>query len=185
MTRLGLLLSRDERSDEDKKESLDLYRRAAERGDSSGMVFMGFAYREGRGVPVDKQKAVEWFIKAHEAGERNAADLAGRLLSYHAENHLEAVKWLRIAAENGNDLSYSSLAGIHEDRRSPAHDPEEAFRCWLQVAERPRGDLRFLAMWRLACCCRDGIGTPRSRDEAKRWLLLPLLIGFSKSLNPP
>jgi TPR repeat protein len=114
MTGLGTLLAREERSDEEKRESIDWYRRAAELGDSSGMVFMGFAYREGRGVSVDEKKAVEWFTKAHEAGARNAAELAGRLLSYRAENHLEAVKWLRIAAESGNELSYASLAEIYK-----------------------------------------------------------------------
>lgn len=178
MTRLGTLLAREERSDEEKQESLDWYRRAAELWDSSGMVFMGFAYREGRGVSVDEKKAVEWFIKAHEAGARNAAELAGRLLSYRAENHLEAVKWLRIAAESGNELSYASLAEIYEDRRSPAHDPKEAFYCWLQYVERRQPTLdgpiglarRFHAMRTLACCCRDGIGTDRNREEAKRWL---------------
>lgn len=81
-----------------------------------------------------------------------------------------AEQWLLIAVENGNDLSYSSLADIHADRRSPAHDSEEAFHCWLQVAERPRGDLRLDAMYWLARSCRDGIGTSQSRDEAKRWL---------------
>ena len=40
-------------------------------------------------------------IKAHEAGARNAADLAGRLLSYHAENHLEAVKFRSDKLESG------------------------------------------------------------------------------------
>jgi TPR repeat protein len=165
-----MLLFRDERSDEDNLESLDWYRRAAELGDSSGMVSMGLAYSEGRGVPVDQQKAIEWYIKAHDAGARNAAGLAGRILSYHSENHPEAVKWLRIAVENGDTVSYSILADIHNDQRSPAHDPEEAFRCWLQVAERPRGDLRFDAMYWLARSCRDGIGTVRNHDEAKRWL---------------
>lgn len=109
-------------------------------------------------------------IKAHGAGAKNAAELVGRLLSYHAESHLEAVKWLRIAIENGYNSAYSSLADIHENRQSPAYDPAEAFRCWLQVAERPSGDLRITAMFMLAYCCRDGNGTPRSRDEAKRWL---------------
>jgi TPR repeat protein len=170
MTRLGTLLDREERSDEDKQESLDWYHRAAELGDASGMISMGFAYREGRGVSVDQKRAVEWFIRAHEAGARNGAELAGRLLSYRAENHLEAVKWLRIAVDHGIDSAFYNLALIYEDRQSPAHDPEEAFRCWQEVAERPRGDLRFMAMFSLAYCCRDGIGTERNRDEAKRWL---------------
>lgn len=170
MTKLGMLLSHSERTEEQVRESVDWYRRAAELGDSSGMTFLGFAYREGRGVPVDEPKAIEWFIKAYHTGSKHASELAGRLLSYRAENHLEAVKWLRIAVENGYDSAYPNLADILEDRQSPAYDPDEAFRCWLKVAERPRGDLRFSAMFRLAYSCRDGIGTSRSRDEAKRWL---------------
>lgn len=170
MTRLGTLLHHPDRSDEDRRESVEWYRRAAELGDSSGMTSLGFAYREGQGVPVDEERAVDWFVKAHGAGANHASELAGRLLAHRAENHLEAVKWLRIAVDHGIDSAFYNLALIHEDRQSPAHDPEEAFRCWLKVAERPRGDLRFMAMFRLVSCCRDGVGTARSLEEAKSWL---------------
>ena len=108
--------------------------------------------------------------KAYEAGNPTHAERAGNVLSYRSENHHESVKWLRIAVDHGYDSAYCSLALIHEDRESPAYDADEAFLCWSKVAERPRGDLRFFAMWRLASCCRDGVGTARNRDEAKRWL---------------
>lgn len=170
MTKLGMLLSHSERTEEQVRESVDWYLRAAQLGDSHGMTSLGFAYRDGRGVIVDARIASDWFIKAYSAGNTNASELAGRLLSYRSENHHEAVKWLRIALDHGYDSAYYNLALIHEDRESPAHDPEEAFLCWLQVAERPSGDLRFSAMFSLAHCCRDGIGTLRSRDEAMRWL---------------
>lgn len=170
MTRLGMILRHPERSEKEVRESVDWFLRAAEHGDSYGMTSLGFAFREGDGVPVDERIAADWFIKAYEAGSKSASELAGRLLSYHPENHVEAVKWLRVAVDHGYVDAYYNLAMNHEDRSSPAYDPEEAFRCWLRVAERPSGDLRFSAMWRLASCCRDGIGTERSNEEAKRWL---------------
>lgn len=176
MTKLGMLLSLGERKEEQVRESVDWYLRAAQLCDSRGMTYLGFAYREGLGVPVDKCEAADWFIKAHAAGCKYAAGHAGRILSSTAENHFEAVKWLRIDVENGNDSAYISLACIHEDRRSPAHDTVEAFQCWLQVAERPRGDTRISAMFYLARCCRDGVGTERNLDVAKYWLNRVLVI---------
>jgi len=170
MTKLGLILLCHDPTEEQVCESFEWFLRAAELGNSSGMSSVATGYREGRGVPVDERKAADWFIKAYEAGRPADAERAGNVLSYRPENHHEAVKWLRIALAHGYDSPYYSLALIHEDRQSPAHDPEEAFRCWLQVAERPRGDLRFSAMFSLAYCCRDGIGTTRSSAEAKRWL---------------
>lgn len=170
MIRLGHLLGREERNPEELAESIQWYRRAAELGDASGMTSLGFAYREGRGVSVDEREAAEWFIRAHTAGAKHAAELAGRLLSYHRDNHLEAVKWLRTAVDHGYDSAFYNLALIYEDRESPEHNAEEAFCCWSQVAERPRGDLRFMAMLTLARCCRDGTGTALDRQKARQWL---------------
>lgn len=170
MIRLGHLLSREERNQKELAESVMWYRRAAELGDASGMTSLGFAYREGRGVSVDEREAADWFIKAHAAGAKHAAELAGRLLSYRPDNHLEAVEWLRIAVDHGYDTAYYNLALIYEDRASPEYNADEAFYCWSQVAERPRGDLRFMAMLTLARCCRDGIGTDLDRQKARQWL---------------
>lgn len=170
MVQLGQLLSRDHPTPEQLAESVGWFRRAADLGDSSGMTWMGFAYRAGRGVPIDERQAADWFIRAYRAGAKSACELAGRLLSNLPENHHEAVKWLRIAVDHGYYGAYYILALILEDRRSPVYDPNEAFRCWNRVAERPNGDLRFTAMLTLARCCRDGIGTERSREETTRWL---------------
>lgn len=183
MVRLGLLLLRDEPTPEQLAESVDWFRRAADLGDSSGMIWMGFAYQAGRGVPIDDRQSADWFVRAYGAGSKNACLLAGQLLSHLPENHLEASKWLRIALEHGYDDAYISLASIHEDRRSPIYDPEEAFRCWARVAERPRGDLRFMAMLTLARCCRDGIGTERNREEAIKWLDRLLVVAPAGKAN--
>lgn len=170
MTRLGRLLGRDDRIDGGWVESVEWYRRAAELGDSEGMTSLGFAYREGRGVEVDRRKAADWFIAAYHAGNKYAAYLAGRVLSCSAEDHLEAVRWLLVAIENGYDLAHYELGFIYEDRGSPAYDLTAAFHSWLQVANRPCGSCRFTAMFQMVHYNRNGIATTPNRDEAKRWL---------------
>ncbi len=170
MTKLGFLLSKGAPSEEHLLESIQWYQRAAHLGDSQGMTSLGFAYREGWGVEVDKRKAADWFIAAYHAGNKYAAYLAGRVLSCSAEDHLEAVRWLLVAIENGHDLAHYELAFIYEDRGSPAYDSTAAFHCWNQVANRSSGSCRFMAMFQMVHYNRDGIETTPNRDEAKRWL---------------
>ncbi|MBL9154200.1 MAG: sel1 repeat family protein [Verrucomicrobiales bacterium] len=170
MVTLGCLASRYNPTPEKLAEAIEWYQRAAALGDSGGMISLGFAYREGRGVPVDERRAADWFIKGYHAGAINGAELTGRLLTRRHETHVEALTWLRVAIEHGMDSVYFHLALMHGDRKSPVFDEEEAYRCWIQVAERPRGELRFMAMLALARSCRDGIGTERSRGNAIRWL---------------
>jgi TPR repeat protein len=182
MVRLGFLL-RKESNDEKRAEELSWYRRAAELGNPSGMTCLGFAYRDGQGVAVNEKIALEWFIRAYEAGDFYASKKIGQLLAWHTESHIEAVKWLSIAIEHNSDfyIAYYELARIHSNRLSPSYDQEKAYRCWLILAERPRGDIRIEAMFNLAHCCRNGEGTERNLDGAKHWLDLIMTSAEKKS----
>lgn len=182
MSRLGSLLSRNE-SDDKRAEALSWYRRAAELGNSFAMTSLGFAYRYGQGVEVNEQMALEWFIKAYEAGDIYASQKIGGMLASHAKSHIEAVKWCRISIEQQADVptAYYVLALIHSNRLSPGYDEKEAYKYWLKVAERPRGGIRFEAMFHLAHCCRNGEGIERNLDEAKRWLDLIMTLADNKS----
>jgi TPR repeat protein len=170
MIRLGTFLGRDWRSGDDRAESIEWFRRAADHGNASAMTTLGMAYRDGREVTADINQAVRWFLRAYEAGSANAAGLAGRLLAENPATHAEAVKWLRLAVEGGCKDYHQSLAVLFDDRSSPVHDPREGFLAWVQVAQRPSGEVRLQAMRQIALCCRDGLGTERSVKEAKRWL---------------
>ena len=51
---------------QDKKESVKLYRQAAEQGVAEAQYKLGYCYAEGEGVEQDKKEAVKWFRKAAE-----------------------------------------------------------------------------------------------------------------------
>ena len=62
---------------EDKKDyetSFIYYSLAADRGNATGMYYVAWAYRTGKGVSEDQEKAVEWFFRAIEAGHKRSKE---------------------------------------------------------------------------------------------------------------
>jgi TPR repeat protein len=167
---LASLLRHPECSRQQHEESVAWYRLAAELGSSNAMIWLGYAYGDGRGVEKNSRHAADWFIKGHELGEANAADLAGRQLMETRELHTEAVKWLRISVANGKEISNYQLALIFENPKSQEYNPKEAFLCWSILAERPSGDVSLTAMLKVARCLINGNGISCDLEAARTWL---------------
>ena len=70
---LGALFMTAPEGMRDKKLAVDLFRQGAERGDLRSMYFYAGCLNEGLGdVPVDKEAAKAWFVKAAELGHSDA-----------------------------------------------------------------------------------------------------------------
>lgn len=151
------------------EESVKLCRELAENGDTSGMVFLGFAYQNGCGVAADPETGAEWLVRAYEAGDTSAAILAGRAYFSEANQPQKAIPWLQIAAKNRQADSYIVLATLHGDHRSPCFDPAEAVK-WYQTVVAENAGGRKTALLELARHYRDGNGVPKSAEIAKHWL---------------
>ena len=54
------------------KNAFNLFKKAAERGDTSAMYILGLLYKEGKGTPTDIKKAFHWYEKAAKRGDTNA-----------------------------------------------------------------------------------------------------------------
>ena len=75
-----------------------------------GLIYLGWMYDEGRGVPQNYAEAVKWWRKAAEQGNEGT-QIRLALMFRHgwgvSKNVAEAVKWYRKAAEQGNaDAQY-------------------------------------------------------------------------------
>ena len=97
-------------------EALNLFRVAAEQGNSDARLILGLVYANGDGVPEDYAEAVKWFRLAAEQGHAMAQYNLG--LGYAngkgvPENDAEAVKWYRLAAEQGNVAALSALGFMY------------------------------------------------------------------------
>jgi TPR repeat protein len=94
--------------------ALEWYREAAEKGASRAMVSLGFACREGEGVPCDYDQALCWFKRAVKAGDADSLMHVGRMYASYLSSPAEAVPWFLRAAQAGVEDSFIALACLYE-----------------------------------------------------------------------
>lgn len=110
---LGLERSRDE--------SFKLFERCAglEDDDDASVAasyFLGCAYGQGHGAPLDKGKMVECFLRAADRGFSRAQTNLGecyRLGDGVTRDDAEAVRYYRLAVDSGDAVAMCNLAGMH------------------------------------------------------------------------
>jgi TPR repeat protein len=119
---------------QDNKEAVKWYRLAAEQGNSKAQVALGYVTDEGAGVAQKPRESV----KQAEQSDVNAQFNKG--MSYYnglrvAQNHLEAVKWLRLAADQGHSDAQYNLGYIYYYGKGVVQDYVEADKWYRLAAE--------------------------------------------------
>ena len=90
---------------------------AADAGDAMSQFLVGFMHWSGRGTEPDRDKALEWFLKASDQGVPEAMyNVAKILLDQDEEkNREEAINWLKRSANAGYDTAYDMLSDLEEE----------------------------------------------------------------------
>jgi len=141
-------------------------RKAADLGDSSAMMMLGYAYRDGESVAVNPQEALSWFSKSFNAGNRRAALQIGRLYFHDLGRPEEGLKWLNRGAEESDVGCQLELAFLNSEPRFGLHNLADAFK-WYQVLAIDHKEPR--AMLALARHYRDGVSIPQDTGLARQW----------------
>jgi serine/threonine protein kinase len=97
----------------DEAKAVELYRRAADAGDTTAMNNLGLCYEYGTGVAKDKAKAVEFYRRAADAGNASAMNNLGDCYAHGrgiAEDMAKAVEFYRRAADAGDMTGRRNLA---------------------------------------------------------------------------
>lgn len=84
----------------DHKAAVAIWQPLAERGDPDAQFNLAQAYRLGRGVRANAASARGWFEKAAEQGHLESRTILGLTL-YESGDQLDGLKWLKLAAEDG------------------------------------------------------------------------------------
>lgn len=145
----------------------EYFRRAAEKGNASGMFCLGKLYWNGKGVKQDRAKALAYFRKAAENGNVEACVTLGWIY-YNGEKNLVdkdlamAEAYYRKASEEGDDKATYWLADILFRQEKY----EQAMVCYKKAAR--MGDLP--AMVRVGCMYRDGLSSEgKNYRKAMEW----------------
>jgi TPR repeat protein len=118
--------------------AIDIARPLAEKGNSDALFLMGFAHETGRGVEASREKAIEFYQKASNAGQKDAIyRLAQILLSSKEKSEREQGKKTLVEAAKkdpanaGRILGEAYIKGIIDEK--PNFD--EAVNWWNQASE--------------------------------------------------
>jgi len=100
LTRIGCrLVYKDPQSDENLTGAIACFQRAAEYEEPHAKYYLGIAYKK-----TDPKKAKQFFLEAAEQNVTKAQAEVGRLLALE-EKYPEAERWLKKAANNGDDTA--------------------------------------------------------------------------------
>ncbi|RIV88093.1 SPOR domain-containing protein [Aurantiacibacter zhengii] len=98
----------------------------AEAGDPDAMFNMGQAYRLGRGVPTDMERAEELYRQAALAGHLQAADTYGLML-FQGGRREEALPYVQAAATRGDPRAQYLIGIAHFNGDMVERDWERAY----------------------------------------------------------
>ena len=164
------------------EEGVRWLKQAAALGDSAAMVFLGFAYREGNGVPRNYEDAAYWFTSAYAAGDLQSMVHIGRLHACCTSSPEKALPWLRRAADAGFTDSYWALATLCADVKSPFFSPTEAVH-WYRAIANSCTFSAARALVHLAKMTRDGIGTEQNLALARTYVEMALTLKGPKEVR--
>lgn len=124
MNNLGAIYSTGEEIAQDQDKALMYFSEAAERGNSKSQLTLGLMYLEGIGVEQDFLAAEALLLKAAEAGDEGAQMHLGLMYTnrpFAEDTRVEGIKWLKIAARNGNEIANELLTNqeLHEEETEP------------------------------------------------------------------
>ena len=144
MVLLGYMLS--DGTDEERKESLALFRRAAYMNDSSGLRNLAYCYATGRNCEKDSTLGIQFYIKSAELGNAKAACNAGVMYDYGNgvdKDPYSAFMWYLRSAEGGCQRGMTNLGEDYLWGCGTEKDVDKAEE-WLLKSGSPR------ALYRLA-----------------------------------
>jgi TPR repeat protein len=113
----------------------------ANAGDAKAQFELGRAYEDGKGVPQDDGKAVEWFRKAAEQGDAQAQNSLGVMYALGRgvpRDREEAVRWYKMAARQGLTEAMYNVAISYYNGEGAEQNISLAC-SWMMMAQR-KGD---------------------------------------------
>ena len=169
----------------DREEALKWYRRSAQRGYAPAQFILGYLHDGRHHLKYDHEQVVTWYGKAADQGYAKAQynlgyyyghgqDESGRLVSGGPtvwskigvpKNPVEALKWYRMAAENGHAQAQFVMGKSYHSGEGVPKDLAEAVKWWRKAAEQGHAPSQF----NLGVMLFHGQGTARDFAEAAKW----------------
>jgi len=158
---LGIMYALGKDVDRDKETALWWLQRAAQQGYANGQVNLGLIYE---GIPQKSNESIAAYRSAALQNNPRGQFHLGRVLS-NQHHHVEDVKWLRKAADQGDTEAMYALGFQYYFGWGVARDMNMAIDWFRKAADRGRADAQNM----LGGMYEKGDGVLADRSEAMRW----------------
>lgn len=146
------------------------------------MLQRGITYEEGNGVEQDYTKAMEWYLKAADAGSGEAMGRIGGLY-YDGrgvnQDYKEAMSWAQKAANAGDIDSLYNIATMYETGKGVTQDNVRAMEWYQRAADAGHGG----AMNNIGVIYLIGNGVNVDYDMAAKWFQRGAEHGCAESMS--
>ncbi len=154
--------------------ALRLFKKSAEQGYPRAEYQLGIMYRDGIGVGRDKQEAVRWFRLAAAWGETDAKKALDKLIKGNNNNSNDDSK--RTAnGQTAKQLYQRAKAALSGSGGKT--DYKKAFELLKKSASLNHKESQF----ELGILYKNGTGTSKNIEKAKKWLNKAVLNGYGKA----
>ena len=121
--------------------ALELYHQAVELGHAGAYYNIGNAYRYGRGVELDIEKAIHYWELAAMGGVVEARHNLGAM-EEEAGNKSRALKHWMIAVEGGNKTSLETIKALYLNGYATKDDYAKSLRAYQAYLDEVRSEQR-------------------------------------------
>jgi len=181
LLRSGLGRTAEDRTNPDKDksekmEALAWHEKAAERGDSDGLLSVAYFHERGITMPVDLDGAIQLYRKSVDLGSLGGMLALGRLYREGIgvkQDYGQSLQWYRKAAELGAGTAMINIAYAYDHGVGVTQDRGEAERWYAKL--RSTGDHTMdvtqpNVMWLIGQQFQNGMsGIPIDTAEAAKW----------------
>ena len=157
---------------QDDAEAVRWYRLAAEQGDAKAQYNLGEMYSNWTRCPPGRRRSSPVVPSRCGTGKcAGAGQPRGDVRKTDegvTQDDAEAVRWYRLAAEQGDAWAQTNLGVMYENGRGVTQDDAEAVRWYRLAAEQGHADAQYNLGWMYD----TGRGVPQDDAEAVRWFRL-------------
>ncbi len=160
----------------DYQKALEFYKKAARQGHTKAQYNLATMYYKGIGTPKDIEKARQWFLTAAQNKDTKSYLYLGMIYE-EKKKRKEALKWYRLAAQEGYPFAQYKLAHYyHDDNVIPKNLDKYIHYLKLAAAQSEAH-----AQYDLGIAYLKGDGVPKDRQKAYRWLQKAYINGEKKA----
>ncbi len=155
-------------SKRDYASALEVFEKAADKGDPDAQYQIGHMYFHGEGVDKDYTKAKEWFEKAAYNGNVEAEHNFAYMYMYGLgikQDYKKAMEWLKKAADHENHDAQFDIGYLYFNGWGVKQDYEKAME-WYQKAAN-KGNVS--AQFNIGRLYQEGLGVKQDYKKAMEW----------------